>query len=227
MGPNKEYARSIYGDEPRTMDELAHAVMKVLNEYQERRRHREGRKYVTTTSPKARCVGLAWQLTHSDHISNSHSSPEGFSQNWGNREGIPTGYPGWGGRVWVRFAEQTGYSFGSDPFSRTLTHVGTGGGGSYNGPWTKVSTARFHRYGHSRDPSVYPYICCFSWDFRIYDADWPLVTENIMTEYEKAIVWATLNNDVKPLTPRHSFQWDDEETKLADEAFMLEKEMVV
>jgi hypothetical protein len=225
MGPNKLYAQAIYGEEPKTMDELAHAVIKILDEHQERRQRREGRKLVMTVSPKARCVGLAWQVHKSDLVSNSHSSPEGFKQNWGghgDKDGIPNGYPGWQGRVWVRYIKEEGYSFGSEPFNRTLTHTGTGGGGSYSGIWEKVSMARFQRYGHKRSPDIYPEICCFSWDFKIFDADWPLVTENIMTEHEKAVIWATLNNSAGPMTPTHKFVWEDPATKAADEAFIAE-----
>jgi hypothetical protein len=222
MGPNKKYAQAIYGEEPKTMDELAQAVIKVLNNYQEHRTRREGSKTVMTSSPTARCVGLSWRVTHSDMVSNSHSGPEGYPQNFMRKKDIPTGYPGWTGRVWVRYEREAGYSFGSDPFNRTLTHTGTGGGGSYNGPWEKISNTRFQRFKHARGPNMYPEVCCFSWDFRIYDADWPEVTANIVEEREKAIMWATLNNKTGPAQPTHTFLWEDESTKLADLEFIEE-----
>jgi hypothetical protein len=124
--------------------------------------------------------------------------------------------------VWVRYEKEQGYSFGSDPFRRTLTHTGTGGGGSYNGPWSEVSTARFHRFSHNRGPNTYPEIHCFSWDFKIFDADWPEVTANIVDAFEKEIVWATLNNKHVPGQPTHKFLWEDPATKAADEAFIAE-----
>ena len=225
MGPNKKYAQSIYGNEPSTMDELAHAVIKVINCHQE---HRVSARGKLTSSPKAQCVGLSWRVTHSDHVSNSHSSPEGYPQNFMRKEGVPTGYPGWTGRVWVRYRKEEGYSFGSDPFRRTLTHTGTGGGGSYDGPWKEVSSARFHRYGHNRGKDTYPEINCYSWDFRIYDVDWPIVSLNIITEYEKERTWAILANKPMPSPPIHSFTWEDPEIVVADAQFLKEcKEMKV
>jgi hypothetical protein len=218
MGPNKLYAQSIYGAEPKTMDELGPAIIQILNQHSEVRI--SGKK--RTESAKARCVGLSWQLRHSDHVSNSHSNPEGFPSNWEGKDGLPTGYPGWSGRVWVRYVREEGYSFGSDPFRRALFHTGTGGGGSYNGPWEGVSSARWHRYGHKRGADMYPEICCYSWDCRVYDTDWPEITANIMDAYEKECMWATLNNRSLPASPSHHFLWEDPDTKAADEAFMKE-----
>jgi hypothetical protein len=188
---NKQYAKSLYVNEPKTMDELGFAVIKVLNDYRERRLSGRGRKAVYTESPKAECVGLSWQVTHTDHVSNSHSGPEGYPQNFMRKEGVPTGYPGWTGRVWVRYRYERGYTFGSDPFRRSLTHTGTGGGGAYNGPWAHVSNVRFHRLGYDNSTNVFAPVACYSWDFRIFDYDWPEVTANIINEYEKACVWDT------------------------------------
>lgn len=218
MGPNKLYAKAFYGDEPATMDELGSAIIKVLNQFSEVRI--SGKK--RTESPKARCVGLSWDLRHSDLVSNSHSSPEGFSQNWRAEEHLPRGYPGWSGRIWVRYAKEEGYTFGSDPFRRTLVHTGTGGYGGYNGPWESVMANRYQRYGHKRGADLFPDIMAYSWDCRVFDADWPVITENIISEYEKECMWATLNNKHTPPAPRHSFVWEDPETRAADDAFIAE-----
>ena len=226
MGPNKKYAQNIYGAEPTTMDEMGFAIIKVLNEHVERRVDRKGK---LTTSDKVKCVGLAWEITHSDMVSNSHSSPEGYPQNWGgykDKDGVPRGYPGWSGRVWVRYEKQSGYSWGSDPFNRALAHTGTGGGGSYSGIWEKVSSARYHRFGHLREPGMYPEIHCFSWDFRIFDADWPLVMEHVLANHEKEVMWATLNNQPRPRSLTHKFLWQDPATVEADAAFIAECQML-
>lgn len=225
MGPNKLYAKAIYGDEPTTMDELGLAIIKVLDQHCERRVSGRGKKAVYTESPKVQTVGLSWSVTHSNMVSNSHSSPEGFKQNWcgyGDKDNIPRGYPGWSGRVWVRYKKESGYSFGSDPFGRALAHTGTGGGGSYNGPWEAVSSARWHRYGHQRGPNMFPEVNCYSWDFRIFDADWPEVTANIIGQFEKDTMWATLNNKSGPISPQHTFLWEDPVQKMLDEQFIQE-----
>lgn len=44
---------------------------------------------------------LHYELRYYDHVSNSHSAPINGETNWGRKkEGIPTGYPGFKGRVW-------------------------------------------------------------------------------------------------------------------------------
>ena len=221
---NKEYAKSIYGTEPQSMDELGFAVIKVLNEHRERSISGTGKKRVYKESPKVQCVGLSWRVTHSDSVSNSHSGPEGYPQNFGRKEGVPTGYPGWSGRVWVRYKQERGYTFGSDPFRQALVHTGTGGGGSYNGPWSEISNTRFQRFKHSNSDDIFAPVACFSWDFRIFDYDWPEVTANVIEEYEKSCVWASLTNLPQPTHPSHIFLWEDPEQKALDKAFLIDHE---
>jgi hypothetical protein len=144
-----------------------------------------------------------------------------------SKEGIPTGYPGWSGRVWVRYATEEGYTFGGDPFTQSLTHTGTGGGGSYWGPWETVCHHRYVRHGHRTSPDIYPEVNCFSWDYKIFDADWPELTANIINEFEKARVIAILQEKPIPDMRRHKFLWEDAATKEADEAFIREcKELI-
>jgi hypothetical protein len=222
---NKSYAQGIYGDEPTTMDELAKAVIKVINEFQHNRLSKVGRKTVITPGPKAKCIGFSWDVVHYDSVSNSHNSPEGYPDNFMQKPESPKGYPGWYGRVWVRYETEKNFCFSSDTFKRTLTHTGTGGFGSYNGPWAKVATARYNRLGHiNQGTDAYPGIMCYSWDFKIFDYDWPLITEVI--EHEKATVWAHLNDKPEPARPHHRFHWEDPKTVEADHAFMLECERI-
>jgi hypothetical protein len=101
-----------------------------------------------------------------------------------------------------------------------LTHTGTGGGGAYNGPWAHVSNVRFHRLGYDNSTNVFAPVACYSWDFRIFDYDWPEVTANIINEYEKACVWATLQNKTPPSEPTHRFLWEDPVQKALDEEFL-------
>lgn len=221
MGPNKLYAKAIYGDEPKTMEEMAWAVIKVIDEHRDRRVSGTSRRPVYTESPKVECVGFSWQVTHSDHVSNSHSNPEGYPSNFGGKPGVPTGYPGWTGRVWVRYKHEQGYTFGSDPFSRTLTHTGTGGAGGYRGPWEEISTARWRRFGNDvHGDDVFAPVKCYSWDFRIYDYDWPEVTASVVKQYEKDCVWAVLNNSPVPNQINHYFLWEDPAQKALDQAFL-------
>jgi hypothetical protein len=212
--PRKQKVLDIFGREPATMDELAQCVIAVANEYREYRRDREGN---LTAGPKAKVVGFQWQITHSDSVSNSHSNPVEGVSNFSRHKDKPTGYPGWNGRVWIRYASDEGYGFGNDALRQTLTHTGTGGYGGYSGPWEQVMSARFRRYQRQYGPKTYPDIKAYSWDYRLYDMDWPLITEL----YEKELMWGILA-DRAVYNPTHRFLWEDPDTKLADAKFLAD-----
>jgi hypothetical protein len=106
---------------------------------------------------------VSWNPT----VSNSHSCPHNGVTNWGDRDKTaPTSYPGWSGRIewivkWPK--EWDGIYLGGDLFSggtfrtgRQRAHTGTGGGGGM-------------RYSEKHKCHVQS----FSYDFRIYAADWP------------------------------------------------------
>lgn len=136
-----------------TLDEVAENTIAVIN----------------SNLKSSRVVGFAWEISKSDYVSNSHHQPLSGVSNWGgNTPDAPTGYPGWSGRVWIRYSKPTA-GFGSGLFKGTLTHTGTGGFGSYDGPWKLVSSA-YHKstakHLHS-EPQIY------SWDYRFFDSDFP------------------------------------------------------
>ena len=130
---------------------------------------------------------------------------------------------GWLGRVWVRYAGRC-ESFGSDPFKATLTYPGTGGWGGYNGPWEQLNNA-WHKvvspqcYRNGRripvPKDLYPEPQAYSWDYRLFDQDWPGVTENL----ERQQMWDLLS-DRKPQTITHEFLWEDPEIAAQDREFM-------
>lgn len=64
-------------------------------------------------------------------VSNGHSAPIGKEQNWGGRkEGVPTSYPGWKGKIIFSYNENARYpgSF-SGMFDGTGVYLGSGSGG--------------------------------------------------------------------------------------------------
>ena len=107
-----------------------------------------------------------FSLHWNSNVSNSHSCPHNGVQNWGGKEGKPTGYPGWSGRVeWIVAwpKEWDGVYLGGDLFSgitfcsgRQRAHTGTGGGGGM-------------LYSEKHKCPVQS----FGYDFRMYAADWP------------------------------------------------------
>lgn len=212
--PIKQNILKVYGREPETLDELARCVIAVIESQENGDIFDRKRR----TVPKFhKVLGFAWDVRYSDRVSNTHSSPEGYPHNWGGKEELPKGYPGWTGRVWIRYADES-RSFGSTPFDKTLTHTGTGGFGSYDGPWKGIASARFKRYGHAQKVSkdAYPEPKVYSWDYRFYDLDWPLIARWV----EKQKVWTELSG--QPWDNSHKFTWTDSDTLISDSAFMAE-----
>jgi len=214
MGQIKQSAKKIYGREPKTLDQVGKAVIKIIDTHKSS--YGGHKREVVAT----KCVGLSWSITHSDSVSNSHSAPEGYLTNfggYGTKDGVPRGYPGWTGRVWVRY-ENDSTTFGSDPFSQTLTHTGTGSWGSYDGPWREVAHQWYERFGkYNHKNAIYPEPQIYSWDFKIFDADWPKIED-----YTHQAMLNMLED--KPLNPiSHVFLWEDPKTKAADKKFLLQK----
>jgi hypothetical protein len=217
-----------YG-EPTDLDDLARCCIAMCGTFnnvvqpRDRRRKRLPPEYL-------KVVGFAWDIRFTEKVSNSHSRPIDGMDNWCGRnsdKGAPDGYPGFTGRVWMRWATKCN-SFISDPMRATLTHTGTGGGGSYSGPWDTICSTRWARYAHRHDePGDYPQIHCASFDYRIYASDWPLIQAEIDRQrmiLEQKTAWAILNDTAAPypLSIHHKFLWEDPETKAADDAFIAE-----
>ena len=199
IAPRKKHVLDIYGREPETLDDLARCVIAVIErETYYRAGGREGCKV----------LGFAWDITYNDHVSNSHSAPVGYPTNFSpfQNPGRPTGYPGWQGRVWIRFEYWP--TFGSAAFERTLTHTGTGGGGAYNGPWTKVSHSHFSSPREIKDQYPEPQI--YSWDYRLYELDWPGI--KVWREQQELIDRLSGTNRCVS----HNFQWTDPDTARRD-----------
>lgn len=210
MGPIKLHAQTIYGDEPATLDELGHALIKMINA------NDIPTPWGKKKTARATCVGLEWDIKWTDRVPSGYDAPEGCKPGWLSRnDGLEStqNYPGWVGRVWVRYANEKsrGFGFGSDPFNNTLTYTGTGGFGSYDGPWNRILKVRYHN--HRTYP--YPEPNVYSWDFRIFAQDWPLIAE----EFDKDRAWHILSG--KPwIHSKHSFSWNDLEQEQRDQEYM-------
>ena len=194
MNPRKAHILKIFGREPESMDELACCVIKVI-------------------AHEHPVVGFAWDIEHRA-VSNSHECPMDGKTNWGGREqDAPRNYPGWQGRVWVRYSKPTP-SFGNNPFDRSLTYPGTGGWGSYEGPFQSIATAWDRQYGHNAPKTAYPEPQVYSWDYRIFDSDWPGVTEEMRTQMTFNKI-AGIDSIYK-----HKFEWHNPETLTKDAEFI-------
>jgi hypothetical protein len=205
MHPRKQHILNIFGREPETLDELAHCTIKVIETV-------DADRWGGKRKEMCKVVGFSWDIRQG-MVSNSHSAPLNGVQNWGGKPGVPKAYPGWTGRVWIRYDNQ-GLSPGSTPFNTALSYPGTGGGGGYDGPWEAVSAARWARHGYNKSKNTYPEINCYSWDYKIFLADWPGLEADIERQkiFDK-LAGTTSYGD-------HRFLWEDPAVKAADAAFI-------
>lgn len=236
--PRKKRALAIYGKPVTTMDDIGYLTIAVLNQQDndERIYNLEGKQHISYAQRKLVCVGLKWTLTRSDRVSNSHSGPLLGYSNWNNdyEDGVRN-YPGWEGRVWVRYA-QPREGFGKT-FEEAMSFTGTGGWGAYDGPWTNVSSSRYRTFGQDRNgiASRYPEVACYSYDYRMYESDWPEIAHlwpQHIAAYEAQVDQIkkdNLLNTIKtvrmpfigPMAPlTHVFFWEDPATKAKDEDFL-------
>jgi len=143
----KENLLKLYGHEPTSLDDLARCVIAMIETHTDRKKR------------DVKVAGFSWEIHYDPCISNTHYAPVGGETNWGGeKKHIPRNYPGWYGRVWIRY-EKDYDMFGSDPFESTLTYPGTGGAGEYDGPFKRKNGGALR-----------------SWDYRFFEDDFPLVT---------------------------------------------------
>lgn len=208
MHPSKQKILNIYGHEPTDLDDLANCVIAVVNDacLKAIRRKRVG------ILPPMRVVGFSWDIAYNDAVSNSHNAPLDGETNFGGyKKLIPRHYPGWQGRVWIRYSCDPPHFGSSDFVNSSLTYTGTGGFGSYNGPWSCISAAysKFQPMKNNTDFLIY------SWDYKIFASDWPLVASQV----EGLRLLDKLQSDFdQPY--KHFFLWEDPVTKMDDEKFL-------
>lgn len=112
---------------------------------------RFAKSIISNISKKRKVIGFCWNIDY-------HQNTRPY---WPHTESAP----GFEGRVWIRYANNA-QGFGSDGFRETKTYTGTGGAGSYGGPWDSVYCHEYYarRLGLEIErPSVE---WCYSWDYR-------------------------------------------------------------
>ena len=195
-----------FGD-PQTLDDLAWFVINAVNDS------------LLRADPTARVVGFAWNVGYSKNVSNSHNSPANGVCNWGGREVLPDGspaprgYPGFSGRVWIRINKRIS-GFASSHVSRSFTHPGTGGFGSYDGPWNAVATAYYANF-RNKSLSTTDEPMMFSWDYRFYMDDFPEIANLVSkTQVYQALANLPIDN------PEHRFTWTNPDVVKQDAEFI-------
>jgi len=197
-------------DKPKTLDEIGPYFIEQMNKL----------------GPEV--VGLSWNVRWSNRVSNTHRAPKGYKTNFGFLPTLPTGFPGWEGRVWIRFKDRPDFMGLSNMMGENGIHPGSGGGGAYDGPWAKIGHAAYLA-GLKYDEQPH----CFSWDAKIFDLDWESVDsirinkqeyERQYSEYSIAKTWAILQGNYSPpfnfKAPSHKFEWTDPVTLIEDKKFI-------
>lgn len=158
MHKRLEEISKAYGKEPTNCNEMCEAII----------------AYVNSINPQS-LVGLAFEVQYSENVSNSHSCPHNGVQNFSGDKNKPRSYPGLSGRIWYRFSDRVS-GFSSNIIERALVHTGTGGGGSYGGPYTNADSATYkcRCAGLKVDE-----LQIFSMDVKIFLDDFPAVKNNI------------------------------------------------
>tara|TARA_R110000850_G_scaffold6449_7_gene25129 strand:- start:6571 stop:7185 length:615 start_codon:yes stop_codon:yes gene_type:complete len=190
MNARKKKWLDIVGSEPKTLDELGDGVCKVIRHNLKRRKH------VTLE-------GVKWMVDYQETVPNTHSRPFDGVQNYGYMDDSkPKGYPGFAGRVWVRYFCDPGS--GWEALENTGTHTGTGGYGAYSGPWQEIASGHYRQAGRNTGPY------CLSWDYRFFLQDWPLIEKST----EKNLTMQRLKGKAPRVT--HTYEFFDEEAHAED-----------
>ena len=197
-----------YGKEPSTMDELAECVLMTIQH-----------------KTKKKCVWFKWEVEYNRKVSNSHSAPLCGVTNWTGDDDKPMWYRGFSGRVWIRY-KNVSICFGSDGLSGTLIYSGTGGFGSYDGPWSRVASEYHHKVylAGKKSRFVKPHI--YSYDLKIWLDDWPLIRDYFdefdhMNDRRRLV--STLRSTYalhRDEIFTHSFLWEEKKTLENDKKFI-------
>ncbi len=79
--PIKKNILKVFGKEPESLDELAKCVIAVINSKLDRNKK------------EVKVSGFAWDISYSELVRNTYSSPFGYDKNWRGVSGAPKGYP--------------------------------------------------------------------------------------------------------------------------------------
>lgn len=165
-----------------------------------------------------RVAGLHIDTLYKTRVSNTHSCPIIGSTNFHQSATRANGYPGFSGRIWLRFASNLDLkkatnmrrvsSFSMNTRS-TILHTGTGGYGTYdNEAWEELFYA--HRCEKTDDFYFYP----LSYDVKFFMHDilylFPDYINVLLDHDEKNAIFKLLSNDIQPPSPLiFKYAWDD------------------
>ena len=179
------------------------------------------RRRVTESPAAPELLGLALDMEWRADVGNTHECPHNGVQNWGRRNpDAPTSYPGWVGRVWLRLSRQTS-GFASDCLAGTGLYTGSGGGGSYDGVYRTIMSAWYSHKTHLNNDPKFPEPKVYSWDARMFDADWPGLANVRMLEQAESY----LSTGVRAPKIKMAWEWQHADAVRQDQEFIAMTKM--
>lgn len=196
MNKYKQHIIKIHGHEPTSLDDFGQCILNILQH-----------------NSNNRVLGFSFDVQFGD-CSNTHHAPVGKPLNWRRRDSLPTSYPGYHGRMWLRLFDRKSGEFFSDFFRGTMTYPGSGGAGSYNGPWHYLNETFYSVKKNKKVPEWFIEPNIGSLDYKFFIEDWPLLEK--WTEHTKTL--NLLKNKSNRI--RHNFLYEDQETVELDKKFI-------
>lgn len=163
-------------------------------------------------------LGLKIKVRHS-HIAASHNSPIGEPTIWRNSKS----YAAMSGRIWMRFNNEAEGLWATNIFNKSPYHLGSGGGGDYESPWSAVYKIYYHRFGHApvhntlRGGKLFKPVL-YGYTFNFWLDDFP--------EFRKAEQQRDMLRIIggEPKTKDTLIEWTDTITAMIDDEFRWEPE---
>lgn len=193
--PRKKAIIDVFGKDPENLDELKDCLIKTTQD-------RENSYGI--------CCGLAWEVRYSPKILNTHSSPIQGVRNFRQTPDLPKSYPGYEGRIWLRYNKKTKRHYGFDHIDHFPVHTGSGGAGGYCGPWKALSN-RYDKLSKAQKKQVGMFEL-YSYNLSFYLMDWPNLQD---------LTFHRLVNPNTDIPLKHRFLW--ETTEAHEQATLIEQ----
>lgn len=184
-----------YG-EPISLEELAIFVVNVSNDELPKKQHITG--------------GISWDINYG-YVYNTFESPINGVVNYYSEPELPTSYDGFFGTIWIRATYDTKLPI-SRRIENSFTYTGVGGYGCYGGPWSDLERDLI---SNKNLDFCKEYFSIYSWDYRFFIEDFPLLFKKI--EEEKII---SIMQGEKIFCKNNKFFWQNEEVTKQDELIL-------
>lgn len=201
-----KHLKKKYG-EPADLEQLFEWVMTVMN---------------TGLPEGVRIAGFSWNIVYSECVSNTHYCPvsgyTNFRQSRFDESGKPLaiGYPGFKGRVWIRYNKKFSES-GATIVKKSFTYPGTGGIGSYDGPWDYTANIYYSNKEKLRLHYEFTQPQLYGYNYRFFLSDFPLIEQKISKE---KFMHHLKHGDVLFRPPRLISEYTDDATKAHDDSLL-------